>query len=151
MVRANLLAHLVEKVKACYELKINPLGLTDSFTSKIRNYKFDLNDGNGSITLLNGFYETLAAIYRYKYGANQLEFLWDGTDHLQYYQTTWQQTFNQWTENFCRHELFIQAVLDLTVFLPEKQETQMIENRMNHFILKHFDVKIHKTKGIMVA
>ena len=150
--RAGLLADLVEKVKTCYELKINPLGLADSFTTKIRHYKFN-DDAQlpGSATLLDGFYENLAAIYRYKFGHNQLEFLWDGTDHLQYYQDVWRQTFNQWTDDFCRHDLFIQAVLDLTVFLPQKQETHMIENRMNHFILKHFEVKIHKTKGIMVA
>jgi hypothetical protein len=140
-----LLSELVEKVKDRYELKINPLGLEDSFSTKIKNYK--LTDHH---SLLN-FYETVAAIYRFKFGHNQLEFLWDGTDHLQHYQTTWRQTFAQWTNAFCQHDLFIQAVLDLTVFLPEKQGTQMIENRMNYFILKHFDVKIHKSKGIMVA
>ena len=141
----DLLSELVEKVKARYEFKINPLGLEDSFTAKIRNYELTNQH------LLLTFYETIAAIYRFKFGQNQLEFLWDGTDHLHHYQKIWKQTFGQWTDEFCQHDLFIQAVLDLTVFLPEKQGTQMIENRMNYFILKHFDVKIHKSKGIMVA
>ncbi len=176
LARTDLLTGLVNRVKSHYEFKINPLGLEDSFTAKIRNYHFcrdgelsvsttnnnydfpgdgqlsvssknrnhDLS-GDGQLpvsTRLDGFYENLAAIYRFKFGDNQLEFLWDGTDHSLHYQKTWKETFVQWTENFCRHDLFIQAVLDLTVFLPESGPTQMIENRMNHFIEKHFEVRI---------
>lgn len=100
-------------------------------------------------TMLDGFYEKLAAIYRFKFGDNQLGFLWDGSDHLEHYQKQWTETFTHWTENFCQQDLFVQAVLDLTVFLPENKAAQMIENRMNHFILKHFDLKIlNKATGL---
>jgi hypothetical protein len=144
-VEDELLTLLVKQVTARYESRINPLGILDSFSSKIRNYQpADLNP-------LHDFYEKLAAIYRYKFGNNQLEFLWDGTDHFQHYQKVWRETFEQWINNFCQHDLFIQAVLDLTVFLPKGDSTQMLESRMHHFIQKHMDVKFHKTKGIMVA
>ena len=85
----------------------------------------------------------------YKYGENQLGFLWDGRDHTEKYKEDWSHTFHQWTDDFCRHELFLQAVLDLTVFLPANRHADLAENRMNHFVLKHFDVKIHKSRGIV--
>jgi len=40
-------------------------------------------------------------------------------------------------------------VLDLTVFLPDSRKADLSENRMNHFVLKHFEVKIHKSRGIV--
>ena len=153
LARVPLLSNLVDRVKTCYELQINPLGLEDSFTSKIRHYQFchTPDQSSGTTTLLDGFYENLAAIYRYKFGDNQLGFLWDGSDHIHYYQKTWKEAFIQWTDHFCQHGLFIQAVLDLTVFLPENPTAQLVENRMNHFILKYFEVKIHQKKGIIAA
>jgi hypothetical protein len=139
--RGRLVRNLLELVKTQYELKVNPLGLEDSFTIKIR--KFELKDDVGSSSL-NAFYDNLSGIYRFKHGHNQLDFLWDGTDHLEHYQQEWQETFMRWTRGFCRDELFIQAVLDLTVFFPQNKDANMIENRMNHFIEKHFEVRISK-------
>lgn len=141
----ELLVTLTNCVVAIYESRINPLGLLDSFALKIKNYKPQ------DLKSLHNFYERISAIYRYKFGANQLEFLWDGSNHLDYYQKNWRQTFQDWTEKFCKQELFIQAVLDLTVFHPDDDEAQMIENRMNHFVLKYFDAKIDKVRGLMVA
>jgi hypothetical protein len=40
-------------------------------------------------------------------------------------------------------------VLDLTVFLPENRPSDLAENRMNHFMLQHFEVKFHKSKGLV--
>ena len=45
--------------------------------------------------------------------------------------------------------LFVQAVLDLSVFLPVNRHADLAEGRMNHFILKHFDVKFHKSRGLV--
>jgi hypothetical protein len=141
----ELLTALVVLVIKIFDSKINPLGLVDSFTLKIRNYRAK------DLKPLHNFYERVSAIYRYKFGNNQLEFLWDGSDHVEFYKKQWSQTFEEWVRKFSEEELFIQAVLDLTVFLPSGDDTHMIENRMNHFVLKYFDVKIHKVKGLMVA
>jgi hypothetical protein len=143
--RETLLLELVEKTKVAYEQKINPLGLLDSFAAKIRNTK------PKNIALLFDLYDSLAAVYRFKFGDNQLEFLWDGTDHLNYYTQAWTSRLDAWTSHFCQHELFIQTILDLTIFLSEDDLPQLWENRLNHFIAKHLDVKFHKTKGILAA
>ena len=141
----ELLSQMLRLVTHQFEMKINPLGLEDSFTGKIRRYELK------NFRPLHNFYDYLSAIYRYKFGANQLEFLWDGSDHSVHYKQGWTKHFLEWVIEFCREELFIQAVLDLTVFHPGDDSVQMIENRMNHFVLKHFGARIHKTKGLMVA
>ncbi len=138
-----LLTQLFEKVKLHYQRIHNPLGLDDSFSRQIRNFETQ------NFKPLDSFYQNLGAVYRYKYGDNQLEFAWDGRDHQEIYRNEWTSTFEQWTNDFCKHELFLQAVLDLTVFLPENRHTDLAESRMNHFILKHFEVKFHKSRGIV--
>ena len=138
-----LLTSLVEKVKDQYFLRYNPLGLEDSLSVRID--KFRLKNKKP----LYNFYENLAGIYRYKFGENQLEFLWDGADHIEKYKTEWSKSFDEWTNIYCNDELFIRAVLDLTVFLSENRNAQLAESRMNHFILQQFEVKIHKQRGIL--
>ncbi|MEY4930006.1 MAG: hypothetical protein RI909_730 [Bacteroidota bacterium] len=139
----DLLLQLVEKVKVRYQFIHNPLGLDDSFSRQIEAFK------PHNLKPLYDFYQNLAAVYRYKFGDNQLEFVWDGRDHQEKYQLDWTAAFEQWTHDFSKHELFLQAVLDITVFLPENTQTDLAENRMNHFILKHFEVKFHKSRGIV--
>jgi hypothetical protein len=139
----TLLASLIEKVKDHYFLRFNPLRLSDFMSESIQKYKFKNLDSLGT------FYQTLAGVYRYKFGDSQLEFLWDGNDHSAQYEAEWTAFFDQCTNEFCKQDLFIVAVLDLTVFLPKKNQAQLAENRMNHFILQHFEVKIHKQRGIV--
>jgi hypothetical protein len=130
-----LLFSLVEKSKVQYQLQHNPLLLMDAFSLKIKNHKVLTCKPLGS------FYQSLAGIFRYKYGDNQLEFLWDGTSHFEKYKRDWSDAFEQWTDEFLRREQFIQAVLDLTVFLPENRHAQLAENRMNFVMLQYFSQK----------
>jgi hypothetical protein len=139
----TLLTQLIEKIKLHYQLIHNPLGLDDSFSRRIRDFE------TRNFKPLYIFYQNLAAVYRYKSGDNQLEFVWDGRDHQEKYQLEWTAAFEQWTNDFCRHELFLQAVLDLTVFLPDNRHAHLAESRMNHFIIKHFEVKFHKSRGLV--
>ena len=138
LAEGELLTQLIQRVILEYELRINPLGLMDSFASKMKNYQ------PKSLKPLHDFYEKLSAIYRFKSGGNQLEFLWDGTDHLNYYKKTWVEIFTDWTAKFAQQGLFIQAVLDLSVFLPDGDSTQFLENRMHHFIEKYMEVKFSR-------
>jgi hypothetical protein len=130
-----LLQSLLESVKAEYEMLYNPLGIADGVTLKIRAYQFI------DTTPLENFYYTLAGIYRYKFGDNQLAFNWDGIAHSEKYKDEWSEFFKTKVQGFCRNELFIKAVLDLTVF---NNYSQLAENRMNNFMLQTFEVKIHK-------
>jgi hypothetical protein len=139
----GLLFALIEKVKIAFEQRHNPLGLEDSFCMKVKSYQAN------SLTPLHNFYQNISAVYRFKYSDNQLEFVWDGREHMEKYREEWIRSFNQWTDEFCRQELFVQAVLDLTVFLPENHHADLAENRMNNFMLKQFEVKMHKTKGLV--
>ena len=143
-----LLFSLVNKAKEQYEFQHNPLQLMDSFSLKIKNHEVK------NLKPLASFYQSMAAIYRYKFGDNQLEFLWDGKSHFEKYQSDWTATFEEWTDGFLHREQFIQAVLDLTVFLPENRHAQMSGNRMN-FVMMQFlsqkdgfpELKINKKKG----
>lgn len=141
--RGVLLDRLLTIVKSEYEAVYNPLGIPDTLTLRIRGYQ--LND----ISPLKTFYETLSGVYRYKFSDNQLQFMWDGGDHLEKYKKEWSEFFADQVKSFCRKELFIKAVLDLTVFFDENRDAQMIENRMNNFMLQTFEVKIDKRKGLV--
>ena len=138
-----LLTQLIETVKGQYELRHNPLGIIDSFSERIRQYQ------PKNVKPLHTFYQNLAGVYRYKFGDSQLEFVWDGRDHFEKYKVDWSETFSRWTSEFCQQELFINAVLDLSVFLPDNRHADLAENKMNHFILKQFELKIHKSRGIV--
>jgi hypothetical protein len=137
-----LLAQLIDQVKLEFQQRTNPLGLLDEFSSKIENYKCH------NLKPLYSFYQNMAAVYRFKYSDNQLEFVWDGRDHQEKYIADWTKTFAEWINEFCKQELFVQAVLDLTVFLPDNRHADLVENRMNNFMLRQFGVKLHKTKGL---
>ena len=145
-----LLLSLVEKSKEHYELLHNPLQLRDSFSLKIKNYQARNRKP------LRSFYQSLAGIYRYKFGNNQLEFLWDGQSHFEKYQLDWSNTFKEWIAGFMDREQFFQAVLDLTVFLPENRHAQLAENRMNFVMLQCFSrqdglhtLKMNRKRGIL--
>ncbi len=141
--RDRLLTTLIDKAVATYQCVNNPLGLNDAFSERIANYL------PKSLDALYPFYETLSGVYRFKFGENQLSFLWDGRDHTEKYGSDWSAVFAEWTSRLCSEMQFAQAVLDLTVFLPENSMAQLAANRMNAVMLDRFEVKIHKQKGIL--
>lgn len=139
----HLLTLLVNNIKEQYFIRYNPLRLLDSASKSIHDYQPE------NLRPLRAFYRNLAGVYRYKFGDSQLEFLWDGNDHSDQYRREWTAFFNQCTNSFFRQDLFIKAVLDLTVFLPKNRQVQLAENKMNYFMQQHFELKIHKQKGIV--
>jgi hypothetical protein len=139
----RLLSNLVDEAKNRYELVHNPLGLNDSFSVMIGCYK------PTNLKPLSAFYETLAGVYRFKFGETQLGFLWDGKDHAEKYEDDWSHVFGEWTAKLCERDQFVQAVLDLTVFLRDNRHAHLAGNRMNAVMLGLFDLKIHKQKGLV--
>lgn len=142
-IRDRLLTLLIDKAIEAYRRENNPLGLNDAFSERIANYY------PRSLTSLHGFYDTLAGVYRLKFGDNQLSFLWDGRDHSDKYEEDWTMAFEEWTSQLCREIQFAQAVLDLTVFLPDNQFVHLAENRMKAAMLGRFEVRMHKQKGLV--
>lgn len=145
----KLLYFLFDQVKKAYQLQQNPLGLKDAFSLKIHNYNLS------NLQPLEAFYKNLAGVYRYKWGDSQLEFVWDGRGHLEKYTEDWMRFFKESVNRFCEEEIFIQAILDVTVFLPAEKENEsgkqitLAESRMNTFMLLHFAVKMHRSKGLV--
>lgn len=139
-----LLQYLVDFVKIEYLLRCNPLGVIDEMAEKIQGHQ------HTDFRHLHDFYVNLMGVFRYKfYGDNQLEFSFEGKDTFHQYQEEWTRQYKSWTKEFCKHQNFLRAVLDLTVFYPAGSPVLMVDNRMNAFITQYFEVKIHPQKGIM--
>jgi hypothetical protein len=139
----QLLHYLADFVKVEYLLRHNPLGIEDEVTEKIRSHQ------SRDYRHLHEFYLTLMGVFRYtRYSDNQLTFIFDGKDDFKKYQEEWREQFMLWTKEFCRHQNFLRAVLDLTVFYPIDSPILMVDNRMNAFVSQHFDIRIHPQKGI---
>lgn len=140
---SELIVFLIDFSKSFYLRNYNPLGIEDATIKAIKEHQSIYTPR------LEEFYRNLAAVYRFKYGQNQLEFLFDGTDHSTKYKEDWSKTFKAWLVDFCLKPNFLRAVLELTVFYPEGRKSELAENRMKAFIHQHFDLKIYKYKGIV--
>ena len=139
----RLIVYLINFVKAYYLATSNPLGLEDDTTKAIKAHETIYLDR------LTEIYRHLAGIYRFKYGQNQLELLFDGQDHYQKYVEDWKAKYKEWLHEFCTKPNFIKAVLELTVFFPEDRKALLAESRMKTFIQQHFDIKVYKYRGII--
>jgi hypothetical protein len=138
-----LLQHLVDFVKVEYLLRHNPLGLADDLATRIKDHD------NQDFRHLNEFYMTLMGIFRFTYyHDNQLQFLFDGTNDFEKYQREFSTQFKKWVKDFCKHQNFLRAVLDLTVFYPTDSPVLLMDTRMSTFITQYFDIRIHPLKGI---
>ena len=138
----RLLRILRNSVIDLYFEVYNPLRLLDDTTIAIEN-----NAGAPVENLLPFYYE-LAGIYRYKFGDNQLEFLFDGSSHYEKYSKEWEETFIEWTSELGKHKPFIRAVLEATVLAHEDMRVELIHQRLKWMIAQVFDVKVYKYKGI---
>lgn len=139
-----LMTYLVDFVKVEHLLHNNPLGIMDDTFLKIQHHT--VND----FSHLQEFYISLAGVFRYLfYSDNQLAFSFDGQDEFAKYQQQWTETFKRWTKDFCKHDNFRTAILELTVFYPDDYTPQMAGLRLSAFITKVFDLKIDSQKGIV--
>lgn len=138
----QLLTDLIAHIKKTYLTHYNPLGLIDPVILRIRDCE------EIRYECLHNFYFELAGIYRYKYGQNQLEFLFDGTPHLEKYKKEWKRQFRKWMHDFSSQRHFIRAVLEGTILAPGYQADRLVELRLKHFLEQHFGLRIYKYRGI---
>ena len=78
-VEQSLNGKLIELIKQVYFQQFNPLGIEDDFIRELKKISV------GNLDFLNKPYQVISAIYRFQYGDNQLEFIWDGTSHIDQY------------------------------------------------------------------
>lgn len=138
-----LIPKLIDLVKTYYLTSCNPLGIVDDTVRTIREHQTEY------VPELQEFYLCISAVYRYKFGNNQLELLFDGREHICKYREDWQSTFMQWAGDFCETPQFVRAVLELSVFYPQDRKAQLAANRMRNYLYQHFSLKIYKYKGIV--
>lgn len=124
-----------------YGQYFNPLGLVDDTVREIMDFQLINTES------LQGIYENLSAIYRYKYGEAQLEILWDGSTHFDKYSEDWKKAFEQWVGDLTQNKTFIKGVLHLTVFEDDCKNTFFIRNIMKGIINEYFDLKVLKING----
>lgn len=134
---------MVDQVINYYHTFCNPLGLEDEIITKLKKYTFTNPED------FSEFYRDLAGIYRFLKGDNQLELLFDGTDHYSKFSKEWGMEFCNWIKEFCFNRNFIKAVFSLTVLKPEEDKFQLKNNRLRYFIENHFELKIYKYRGIL--
>lgn len=134
---------LVDRCKDYYLRTRNPLGLIDSTVAKIQAHQ------SVHTETLSEFYGHLCGIYRFKYGDNQLEFLFDGTDHLLKYESDWRETFDEWIDQLAASPLFLRTILELTVFNHGNKKSYLAANRLKTYIEQHFGLKLYRYRGIV--
>lgn len=138
-----LLHQMVNFVKKHYLQRYNPLGLEDDPILKIKHTR------RYPLHLFDEFYWRLAAVYRYQNNNNQLELLFDGKSHLEKFSSEWSKTFQRWIKLFCREESFVKAVLEAAVFYTPESKGFLSFNRLNHFLMTFFELKITRRKGVV--
>jgi alpha-amylase/alpha-mannosidase (GH57 family) len=137
----EMLLFMVDELKKSYTTLFNPLQLVDETYAKI------LNTHTFPKERLQLIYRQLSGVYRFKYGSNQLEFLFDGRSHFEKYQDDWRAQLKIWCEQMGTHELYVKAVLRMTVLYDTESRAQWAENQCKSFINDFFDLKIIKRRG----
>lgn len=125
-----------------YMVMENPMGLEDDFT---RNLKEEISNGK---EILHQGYDLLAAIYRYKFGDNQLAFLWDGRTHMEFYDEIWKETFQDWTLSLSRKPEVYRAVIKASM-AGYGTNVDFLENSIKRCILKSFNVRLSRKRTIL--
>lgn len=141
--KGSLLNYLVNHVKQYYLQNYNPLGLIDDTIIEIKNAK------DFPYEPFDEFYHDLAAIYRFKHGEVQLEFLFDGVSHFEKYKTDWGRFFKHNIHAYCLNRFFIRAVLDISVFHKQDRVAHLAGDRLKYFLAQYYGMKVYKFRGIM--
>lgn len=137
----ELLETMVLELKRSYTLLYNPLGLIDDTYRQIIKTEEFPKERIGVI------YEQLCGIYRFKFGSNQLEFLFDGRSHLDKYQEDWKAQYIAWIRELGTHESYVKTMLRMTVLFDTENRAEFAENRCKSFVNEFFKLKIIKRKG----
>jgi hypothetical protein len=141
--KESLLKYLVKHVKKYYLENHNPLGLVDDTILEIQKEK------DYPLEAFDEFYHDLAALYRFKHGEVQLEFLFDGTTHYEKYKKDWKIFFRQNLYAYCLTRYFIRAVLDISVFHHLDRVAFLAGERLKYYLTQYYGMKVYKYRGIM--
>jgi hypothetical protein len=136
-----MIAMMLEELKHSYTFLYNPLGLEDDTYLRILTNKEFPKDGVSII------YRQLSGIYRYKFGSNQLELLFDGRSHFDKYREDWACQLREWLRELGCHEPYVKTMLRMSLLYDTAGRAEFSENRCKSFINEYFDLQIVKRKG----
>lgn len=140
--RESLLKELVENVRHTYIKKFNPLGLMDETIRCLMTAK------SCETEFLDHFYHELSGIYRFKYGKNQLEILFDGTTHFDKYIRDWKRAFHRWTHEFLKYRHFLRAVIEGAFLKPDSVTHHLVQVRLKLMLEQYFGLRVYVYHGI---
>ncbi len=137
----KLLDLMVYELKKSYTALYNPLMLMDNTFNQIID-AYDYPEDR-----LKMIYYQLCGVYRFKYGNNQLELLFDGRSHFEKFQEDWTRQLTQWLRELGQHEQFVKTMLRMTILFDTESRAEWSENQCKAFINQYFDLKIVKRNG----
>ena len=141
--REELISQLIDTAKDYYQKMHNPLGLMDDTMVQVAEHS------GHDIDAFDDVYEVLSAIYRYRHGSPQLEFLFDGLDHYSKYSSEWAENFSDWLVFLFRYEPFLKTVLQITVFKAEGHSRLLAIGRLRNYVFQQFEIRVYKHKGLV--
>ncbi len=137
----KMMTMMVEELKLSFTYLFNPLGLQDDTCIQI------VNNQTYPKHNLKIIYHQLAGIFRFKYGSNQLELLFDGRSHFEKYQDDWKSQLNCWLKELGKHEPYVKTMLRMTLLYDTETRAEFSENRCKSFINEFFQLQVIKRKG----
>ena len=140
----ELQVKMFEIIRDIYMQQFNPLGLQDDFIRSLNDIPLSRND------FFTRPYQLLCAIYRYQYGDNQLEFMWDGKSHIEKYQEEWDNAYSRWLKEMCYvNPSFTRAITKHVYAANADLNAIFIEKYLREQILKHFGFKLYRKRGLV--
>lgn len=137
----EMMTMMVEELKLSFTYLFNPLRLQDdTYIQVVNNQSYPKHN-------LKIIYQQLAGIFRFKYGSNQLELLFDGRSHFEKYQDDWKSQLNCWLKELGQHEPYVKTMLRMTLLYDSDTRAEFSENRCKSFINEFFQLQVIKRKG----
>lgn len=140
----NGITLMVEELIESYTQLFNPLRLVDDTYLQI------LTQTNYPLDGIAVIYRQLCGIYRFRYGTNQLEILFDGRTHFEKYQEDWLLQLRMWVKELGNHESYVKTMLRMTLLYDGENRALFAENRCKSFVNEHFQLNIVKRKGSLL-
>ena len=139
-----LLDYLISKSTERYVISTNPLGLNDSTSNMIKDFKIN------NYKKLDFFYRKISAIYRFNHGEVQLSFLWDGSSHEEFYKNRWSSFFKNEIKGMVNNEKFRKILLSILILIKKKDGISNLQYYLSSFIRNKYNIQVFKRKGIVL-
>lgn len=130
-----LIKQWIDETLNAYNTQHNPMGLEDDFTQTLRDTI------HLSSTLLDPYYDLVAAIYRYDHGETQLTFQWDGRTHMEVYDAEWKRMYGHWIKSLSLIKEIQRPLIKYAV-TGHLMNVDFLHQSIRRGILSHFNIRL---------